>query len=225
MKLRSTAKGKDQVSTIYLLRHAHSKANASGILAGQLPGIELSTKGKEQSELLARVLGTLDIKYVHASPLERCLATVNPYLLANSKVSVREEPALIEMNYGDWTGKKLNLLARRSLWKEIQKRPSGVTFPSGESFLEMRHRAIGAIEEVRKTNGNHLVVSHGDVIRVILNHYLGAHIDEFQRLSVDPASISVIRFTNGNVSVQRINSTTDFGAHSGSTLGGGAGSK
>jgi broad specificity phosphatase PhoE len=89
----------------------------------------------------------------------------------------------------------------------------------------MRHRAIGAIEGIRKTNGNHLVVSHGDVIRVILNHYLGAHIDEFQRLSVDPASISVIRFTNGNVSVQRINSTTDFGAHSGSTLGGGAGSK
>ncbi len=212
-------------STVYLLRHAHSVANGRGILAGQSKGIKLSAIGKKQADNLVATLVPLDIDYVYLSPLERCLETVTPFLKVHEKALISQSPEFVEMNYGGWTGKRLAILSRRSMWKDIQKEPSTVRFPQGESFLEMRHRAVAGIESLRGKPGNHLVVSHGDVIRVILNHYLGAHLDNFQRLSIDPASISAIRFAHGGVTIQNMNSTSSVSAHSSSTLGGGAGKK
>lgn len=220
MTLRAKA-----ASTVYLLRHAHSVANERGILAGQASGISLSTKGKAQAEDLVLHLEQMNLTQIHLSPLQRCQETVEPFLKQKPSMTTRINDSVIEMNYGDWTGKKLSYLSRRSLWKEIQAQPSTVTFPQGESFLEMQHRAIVAIEKISNVPGNHLVVSHGDVIRVILNHYLGAHLDEFQRITVDPASISSIRFHDGRVSVQKVNSTNSLTSHAGSALGGGAGKK
>lgn len=221
MTLRTSRKK----TTIYLLRHAHSQANGAGILAGQKKGVKLSAQGRKEASALIQTLTALDIEQIHVSPMERCRETIQPFLELNSSIDVFEEPAFIEMHYGEWTGAKLSSLARKSLWKPIQKNPSLVRFPKGESFTEMSTRAIEGIARISELGGNHLVVSHGDVIRVIINHFTGAHLDNFQRLSIGPASLSTIVFHGGSASIHAMNIPVTLQKPGESTLGGGSGKR
>jgi probable phosphomutase (TIGR03848 family) len=181
------------------LRHAHSSANDAGILSGQLPGVSLSTKGKKQATQLVERIGSSNFDSVRISPLQRCEETITPWL--NSKYSkgiktYQIDDALIEMDYGSWSGRKLSSLSREKLWKEIQNRPSTVQFPQGERMRAMQKRALSSvfasIEE--KKNGTHLFVSHGDVLKAIVASLLKMKLDDFQSLVIDPASLTVIDF-------------------------------
>jgi probable phosphomutase (TIGR03848 family) len=209
--------------TIYLLRHAHSEANSKGILAGRRSGIKLSARGRKEAKNLIKSLNLLGIQEIHSSPLERCLETIAPFSSQAKAIPVMQDEAFIEMHYGDWSGSKLSILSRKKLWKTIQGHPSLVRFPSGESFLEMNTRAIEGIEKLRLRGQTQLVVSHGDVIRVILNHYLGSHLDNFQKLSIEPASLSRITFHGDKVIIHSVNVTSNISGERNSTLGGGAG--
>ena len=97
---------------VYLLRHAQSVANTKGILAGQDDSVELSKDGFKQSKELANYLLTLKVSQVYCSPLTRCIQTITPFMKANPKIEFHIEPELIEMNYGDWSGKKLRTLRK-----------------------------------------------------------------------------------------------------------------
>jgi len=187
------------VARLVFLRHAHSSANDAGILSGQLPGVSLSTKGKKQATQLVERIGSSNFDSVRISPLQRCEETITPWL--NSKYSkgiknYQIDDALIEMDYGSWSGRKLSSLSREKLWKEIQNRPSTVQFPQGERMRAMQKRALSSvfasIEE--KKNGTHLFVSHGDVLKAIVASLLKMKLDDFQSLVIDPASLTVIDF-------------------------------
>ena len=187
------------MARLVFLRHAHSSANDAGILSGQLPGVSLSTKGKKQATQLVERIGSSNFDSVRISPLQRCEETITPWL--NSKYSkgiktYQIDDALIEMDYGSWSGRKLSSLSREKLWKEIQNRPSAVQFPQGERMRAMQKRALSSvfasIEE--KKNGTHLFVSHGDVLKAIVASLLKMKLDDFQSLVIDPASLTVIDF-------------------------------
>lgn len=187
------------MARLVFLRHAHSSANDAGILSGQLPGVSLSTKGKKQATQLVERIGSSNFDSVRISPLQRCEETITPWL--NSKYSkgiktYQIDDALIEMDYGSWSGRKLSSLSREKLWKEIQNRPSTVQFPQGERMRAMQKRALSSvfasIEE--KKNGTHLFVSHGDVLKAIVASLLKMKLDDFQSLVIDPASLTVIDF-------------------------------
>jgi broad specificity phosphatase PhoE len=113
------------------------------------------------------------------------------------------------MEYGDWSGKKLTILSRTKLWKSIQSRPSLVRFPGGESFLEMQSRAVEAVRSIAIPGESVLLCSHGDVIKAIVAGFIGLHLDNFQSLSVDPASITIIDL-HGDKARLRILNNTDF---------------
>ncbi len=189
---------------IFLVRHAHSTANAQNILSGRISGVHLSDKGKEQARSLGKRLGNLPVKALRSSPLERCLESITPWLKSanqseiNSKLKLTVDEDLIEADYGIWSGKKLRTLSKERLWKEVQKKPSRVTFPEGESMLGMQTRALRAIENSLKIkgDGNVVLVSHGDVIKSILAHSLAMDLDNFQRIVIDPASVSVLDFSH-----------------------------
>ena len=187
------------MARLVFLRHAHSSANDAGILSGQLPGVSLSSKGKKQATQLVERIGSSNFDSVRISPLQRCEETITPWL--NSKYSkgiknYQIDDALIEMDYGSWSGRKLSSLSREKLWKEIQNRPSTVQFPQGERMRAMQKRALSSvfasIEE--KKNGTHLFVSHGDVLKAIVASLLKMKLDDFQSLVIDPASLTVIDF-------------------------------
>jgi probable phosphomutase (TIGR03848 family) len=115
---------------------------------------------------------------------------------------VHTDKALTECDYGEWQGRPLKELARLALWKTVQTNPSAATFPGGESLPQMQARAVDAVRRrdaaVTAAHGAGavwLAVSHGDVIKSVIADALGMHLDLFQRIQVDPSSISVIRYT------------------------------
>lgn len=203
------------MSTLILLRHAHSQANESNVLAGRIPGVLLSKKGVKQSHELITRIGRAAVDQVHLSPITRCQLTIDPWLASKfssriEQLDIREE--FTEMDYGDWSGKKLSSLRRSALWRPIQDSPSKVKFPGGESFRQAQRRAIGGCEELLQQRGKkvHLVVSHSDLIKLIAVHYLEAHLDTFQRIEISQASFTVIQKSAHGVNILAINSASDL---------------
>lgn len=188
---------------IVLIRHAHSVANAKGVLSGRIPGVHLSATGISQSQELVTRLGAITVCELRISPLERCAETINPWWesvgkKSNRGVEIVRDENLVEVDYGKWSGKKLASLSGHKLWKTVQNNPSAMYFPSGEGLAQMQGRAMRAVHSAvaSKKRGAALLVSHGDVIKSIVASSLGMHLDGFQRIVIDPASVTIIDFSS-----------------------------
>ena len=200
------------MSTFIFLRHGHSAANKSGLLTGQLPGIGLSTEGRAQAERLVERIGKKRIDCVHMSPIERCQLTITPWLNSKNSASMSTleiDDGFSEINFGQWSGKKLTTLRRLPLWKSVQASPSKVTFPDGESFRKAQKRAVESFNQLRAIKGEktHLIVSHSDTIKLVIADSLGMHLDEFQRLEISPASFTVFRGDAKKISLLTMNNS------------------
>ena len=162
-------------------------------MAGRSVGNPLSDIGERQAKAISRALAGENFSAIYFSPLERCLQTVTPLAVELGK-RPRKMPEFLEMDYGDWTARKLSELRREGLWRKIQKRPEEVTFPGGESFLAANRRVVRGLNQLSKRHGSGkvLVVSHGDIIKIALSNVLGSGLAGFQRIIVDPASLSII---------------------------------
>lgn len=192
-----------------LLRHGRTTANADGVLAGWTPGVELDSTGREQAGAAAARLAEVRFSAVVSSPLERCRQTAEVVAARRrTDMPVHSEVDLAEARYGDWTGQPLEVLAKDPLWEAVQHHPSGVTFPGGESMAVVQSRAVAAIRRWNRRLGEsatYVVVSHGDVIKAIVADALGMHLDLFQRIQIDPCSVSVIRYAPARTFVARLN--------------------
>ncbi|ROR90700.1 MSMEG_4193 family putative phosphomutase [Nocardioides aurantiacus] len=200
------------MATVILARHGRTAANATGVLAGRTPGVHLDDTGKQQAQRAAERLAGLTFAGVVSSPLQRCRETAR--LLAPDLRPVTEQ-RLSECDYGEWTGRELKTLAKEKLWRTVQAQPSAARFPGGESLQEMSARAVAAVRERdaaydAEAGGDAvwLAVSHGDVIKAVLADALGMHLDAFQRIMVDPASLSVVRYTPERAFVVTMNSSS-----------------
>lgn len=195
--------------TVLLIRHGRTSANTAGVLAGWTPKVTLDDVGRSQAETLAGRLAGLPLNAVYSSPLERCRETAKRSL-APSHPKPAIDKRFGECHYGDWTGKPLKELAKDPLWKAVQAHPSSVTFPGdgGESLRDVQGRAVSAIRDANAQLGpdaHYAVFSHGDVIKAVLADALGLHLDLFQRIVVDPCSVSVIHYTAHRPFVERMN--------------------
>jgi probable phosphomutase (TIGR03848 family) len=203
------------VATVLLLRHGRTAANASGGLAGRQP-VELDDSGRSQAVAAGERLRTLPLAAVVTSPLIRCRQTLE---LAVPDITPAVDDGLTECGYGDWEGQPLKKLAKEPLWRVVQQHPSAAVFPNGEAMAAMSARAVAAIRRwdaaVSEQHGPDalwLACSHGDVIKAIVADALGLHLDEFQRIVADPASVSVIRYTPTRPFLVRLNDTADLSA-------------
>jgi probable phosphomutase (TIGR03848 family) len=179
---------------LLLLRHAVTEQTGAR-LSGWLPGLHLSEDGRQQAERLAERLAPVPLDAVYASPLERCQETAA--VLADARgLKVETLEDIGEVRYGDWTGRELKELAKQPLWKTVQATPSAARFPDGESIFEMQARAVLAVERLREAHLRQTIAvcSHADVIKALTCHYLGMHLDLFQRLAVSPASVTAFAF-------------------------------
>jgi probable phosphomutase (TIGR03848 family) len=232
------------VSTLLLVRHGLT-AMTGPVLAGRTPGVHLDDRGTKQAAAAAERIKVLPVQAVVTSPLDRCLDTAQA--IAAALPTAREleiDRRIVECDYGEWTGRPLKELARDPMWKTVQTQPSAARFPGGESLTEVSARAVAAVRDwnarVDKDFGEDAVwvaCSHGDVIKAILADALGLHLDQFQRIVVDPCSVSVVRYTPTRPYVLRSNDVgTDLSAFvppkrrrrrksaDDATIGGGAGS-
>lgn len=214
-----------------LVRHGRTTANTAGVLAGRT-AVELDEHGRDQAMRLAEVFAEIPLAAAISSPLLRTQQTLTLLLARRtSEVPVHNDEALTEVEYGEWTGGSLKDLAKDPLWRLVQSHPSSVTFPGGESMAGMAARSAAAVRAwvahfdalaqsssavgdetsaPRETptapvSSNIVIVSHGDVIKAILADALGMHLDAFQRIAVDPASVSVVHYVEGRPMVECMN--------------------
>ena len=199
--------------TVILLRHGRSTSNTAHTLAGRSEGVELDEKGTAQAAALVDRLDGLPIKALVRSPLLRCRMTLEP-LAAALGLEPFVDDRLAEVDYGDWTGRNIGELVKEPLWKVIQQHPSAAVFPAGEGLAQVQTRAVAAVREhdrrlAEEHGGDALWIActHGDVIKAVVADALGTHLDSFQRITADPASMSVIRYTPVRPFVLHLNHT------------------
>ena len=203
------------MATVLLVRHGLT-AMTGPVLAGHTPGVHLDDRGRAQADALAGRLRPVPLAAVVTSPLERCTETAGAVAAGRNGLAPTPDARLAEVRYGDWTGRSLKELAREPLWKVVQQHPSAAVFPGpeGEGLAQTQVRAVEAVREwdakVAEASGPDavwLACSHGDVIKALLADALGLHLDLFQRILVDPCSVSVIRYTETRPFVLRVNDT------------------
>jgi probable phosphomutase (TIGR03848 family) len=200
------------MGTLLLIRHGRTEANANGILAGRTPGVVLDETGVSATKDLASRLEAVKIAQVVSSPLERTLETAS--ILFGKDFKVQSEDRLLECDYGDWQGAKLSELSVHELWPIVQQRPDEMIFPNGESMNDMSGRACQAIREwdakLTAEHGDKVVwaaVSHGDIIKAICADAMGLPLRKFQSLLIEPASVSVIHYSESGSAVSKLNDT------------------
>jgi probable phosphomutase (TIGR03848 family) len=179
-------------TTIYLIRHAAHDL-LGRILTGRMEGVGLSEKGRRQSELLAQTLSTLPITVVYSSPLQRAYETAAP-LAKELGLTASISQDLTEFDFGDWTGREFSSFAQDPLWRAFNTFRSRIRAPNGEAMLDVQARVVAFLEGIpgRHPEARVAVVSHGDVLKAAVLHYLGATLDSFLRVELDPASVSVL---------------------------------
>ena len=199
------------MTTVILLRHGRTTANTGGVLAGWTPGVQLDETGTAQVRAVGERLAKVPLAAIVSSPLERCRQTADA-VAAGRELEVQSDDRLGEARYGDWTGRTLKELVKEPLWKVVQQHPSAAVFPGpeGEGLAQTQARAVAVVREWNAKIGPDavwLACSHGDVIKSILADALGLHLDQFQRIVVDPASVSVVTYTETRPFVIRVNDT------------------
>lgn len=202
------------MTLVLLIRHGRTTANSSGILAGWTKGVRLDERGEQQAGELAKRLAEVPLAAVVSSPLERCRQTSDIVLAGREGVPVHLDERIGECRYGDWTGRPLSELAQEPLWRVVQAHPSAARFPGpeGESIADMSARAVAAVREwntlIAAEHGPEAVwalFSHGDVIKALAADALGLHLDQFQRITADPCSVTAVRYTELRPFVVRLN--------------------
>jgi probable phosphomutase (TIGR03848 family) len=200
--------------TVILLRHGRSTANTAHTLAGRTEGVDLDETGTAQAAALVDRVAGLPIRALVSSPLLRCERTLVP-LAAHLGLQPLVDDRLIEVDYGDWTGRKISELMAEPLWSVVQQQPSAAVFPGGEGLAAVQSRAVSAVREhdrrLARDNDDKDVLwvacTHGDVIKSVVADAMGVHLDSFQRITADTASMSVIRYTPVRPFVVHVNHT------------------
>ena len=195
--------------TVLLIRHGENEYVKKGRLAGRKPGVHLNEKGRAQAENLAKALAKTPIKAIYSSPLDRTMETAAPIAKAHG-LKVIKRAGLLEVDFGDWQDKTLKQLSRRKLWSVVQNNPAQARFPEGESFADAQHRITTEIESIiklHKPQDLFVCVGHSDMIKLAVAYYTGLALDFFQRLIVQPASISTLHIHQGGAHLVNLNYT------------------
>lgn len=203
------------MTTLLLVRHGRT-ALTGPVLAGWTPGLGLDGHGREQARDLAGRLAGTPLAAVVSSPLDRCLQTADAVAARTGIEKIEVDERFGEVRYGDWTGRPLKELAEEPLWRVVQAHPSAAVFPgeAGEALADAQRRAVAAVRDwnarIAADHGPdavYLVCSHGDIIKAIVADALGLHLDQFQRIQADPASLTAIRYTELRPFLVRLNDT------------------
>jgi len=173
--------------------------------------IPLNRKGISQANRIARLLPNLEIHAVYSSPLKRALDTAQ-ILLEQNKIPMKIDPELTEVDFGRWEGYLFDDLVEDETYRRFLRSPQKSAVPGGETIGDVQKRGLKAIQRAAREipEGRLLFVSHGDVIRAILCHYLRLPLEEFRRFSVDNGSLSVLEVDGSWAEIKFINYVPDI---------------
>lgn len=197
---------------VHLIRHSLTSETGKR-LSSLDPDISLSPEGLSRAEELGRSLAAVPLRAVYTSPYRRCVETAAA-ITRGRRIRPRVTPAFVEADYGRWLGRPLKSLYRLKAWQHLMASPTRFRFPDGETLQEVQNRAVAGVEALAQKHADDTIAisSHGDVIKVILTHYLGVPLDLSHRIDVLPASVSVVDISDrGMPRVPVVNYTADIG--------------
>jgi probable phosphomutase (TIGR03848 family) len=195
------------MTTLLLIRHATNDYVKTGRLAGWTPQVHLNEEGQQQARALGERLKSAPLNALYASPLERTMETAQAIQQHHPHLSIRTHEGIGEVRYGDWEGLKISTLARRKMWQIVQEYPSRAYFPNGETMRGVQHRVVNALEALVAEHPDAMVavVFHADLIKMAVAHYLGVHLDNFQRIVISPASITTLQLGHSRPYIYSVN--------------------
>lgn len=194
---------------ILLIRHAVNDFVKTGKLAGRTPGVHLNEEGQKQAEALGERLASATLHQLISSPIERTMETAQAVQKHHPHLELQLNDQIGEVDYGDWQGAVINDLRQRKMWDVIQEYPTRAYFPNGEAMRDVQVRAVNEIERLVSAYPSDTIAifSHADLIKMVVAHYLGMHLDVFQRIVISPASITGIQLGHSRPFVTTVNDT------------------
>ncbi len=194
---------------ILLIRHAVNDFVKTGKLAGRTPGVHLNDDGKAQAEALGKRLADSKLHQIISSPLDRTQETAQAVAQYHPHLQIQTNDEIGEVDYGDWQGASISSLRGRKMWSVIQEYPTRAYFPNGETMRNVQVRAVNEIERLAREYPTHTIAifSHADLIKMVVAHYLGMHLDVFQRIVISPASITGIQLGHSRPFITTVNDT------------------
>lgn len=193
------------MTTFYLIRHG-SNDFFSHTLVGRTPGVHLNEIGTREANELASALTGENIQKILTSPMERCRETAAP-LAEKLHVPAEVSHALLEVDFGDWTGKKFADLEAGEDWRKWNTFRSGHRVPNGESMLQIQQRMVGLIMELhRDFRGQRIALfSHGEPLRAAMIYFLGAPLECIRRIDISPASVTILQLSDWEAQFRCLN--------------------
>ncbi len=182
------------MNRLLFIRHALNDWVGKRV-AGWTPGISLNEKGRKQAVRLAEWLEPVPLEAIYSSPLERAVETAEPIAESHGlEIQIRER--LGETRYGDLTGQAMEDIMKTDMWEKFRAYPSRTRFPGAETIYEVQVRVVAELEKILQTHpeGNIALVTHADVVRVAVAHYIGLPLDLLGRIWISPASVTILRF-------------------------------
>jgi probable phosphoglycerate mutase len=195
------------MTQVLLVRHAVNDFVKTGKLAGWTPGVHLNEEGQAQAAALGARLADATLDHIYSSPLERTMETAEAIRAHHPRLTIHINHEVGEVRYGDWEGMPIAALTGRRMWHVVQEYPSRAYFPNGETMRGVQTRAVNAVESIAAAHPREtvVIVSHADLIKMVLAHFLGMHLDNFQRIVVSPASLSTLSLGYGRPYVGSVN--------------------
>lgn len=194
---------------ILLIRHAVNDYVKTGKLAGRTPGVHLNEDGQAQAKALGERLADTKLHQLISSPIERTIETAEAVQAHHTHLEIQLNEQIGEVDYGDWQGASIASLRKRKMWDVIQEYPSRAYFPNGEAMRDVQVRAVNEIERLVQAHPSDTIAifSHADLIKMVVAHYLGMHLDVFQRIVISPASITGIMLGHSRPFISTMNDT------------------
>jgi broad specificity phosphatase PhoE len=203
-----------EMTTFLLIRHALCDPVGQSI-AGRRPGVHLNEAGRQQALGLAERLGQLCLTGLYSSPLERAIETAQP-IGARQGLEILPAAGFNEVDFGTWTGKTIAELEQVPDWRRFNEFRSGSRIPGGETMAEVLSRSLGELEKLRERHARQgslvAVVSHGDVLRMLVTHALGMPSDFLHRIELSPASVTVLEVEDYGPRLILLNGTGEWPA-------------
>lgn len=197
------------MTKIFLIRHGETDWNKKLIFRGR-SDVRLNAKGLEQARLLSQSLGIYPIKVIYSSPLSRALETAR-VISSYFNLSVKKIEELTDLNFGEWEGKSFREVEKnyREIYHKWLKSPHQLRIPGGESLLEVKKRAVEALNQIAKKNvgRNIVIVTHRVVCKVLLCAILDLGNSHFWKIKQDTCALNIIEYNKGEYILSLLNDT------------------
>jgi uncharacterized phosphatase len=193
-----------------LMRHGETPWNREGRVMGKSP-IELDEAGRRQVESAIPLARELAPNLIVSSPLARARQSAEIIGHGVGIAEIIEDPRLSEVEYGRWEGMVYDDLLRDAHYMNYRERPLDEPTPGGETMYHVQARGVDAVRHTIAANRGKrvLFVSHGDIIRTVLCHFMRLGLENFRRIRIDNATFFGIQIAGDFAEIKFLNLTYD----------------